>query len=163
MTSWLDLWHMPELVGEVAWCHGDIDRLLQNADFALIMSQIGSLTAFSISVSHDYCSSKFMLSTVLLFIYYLYLVFVQCTCHQNNEHNHNQTCIFLMSGCRNALINVEARPITAAIFTRKCIIAKLKELTIEKYKEMVQQNAGGLLVLIPTDLGALDKEEKEVC
>ena len=68
-----------------------------------------------------------------------------------------------MSGCRNALINVEARPVTAAIFTRKCIIAKLKELTIEKYKEMVQQNAGGLLVLIPTDLGALDREEKEVC
>lgn len=64
-------------------------------------------------------------------------------------------------GSRNALVNVEARPVTAAVFTRKCIIAKLKELTIDKYKEMVQQSAGGLLILLPTQIDDLNKEEQE--
>ena len=59
-------------------------------------------------------------------------------------------------------MNVEARPVTAAVFTRKCIIAKLKELTIDKYKEMVQQSAGGLLILLPTQIDDLNKEEQEV-
>jgi len=71
------------------------------------------------------------------------------------------TC-FVFLGCRNALVNVEAQPVTASSFTRKCVVAKIKELTIDRFKDAVQQNAGGLLVIVPRDLHKLPVEDKEV-
>lgn len=65
-------------------------------------------------------------------------------------------------GCRNALVNVEAHPIDANVLTRRCVIAKMKEVTLDKYRDMMLQNAGALLVLLPENLAELDKEDKEV-
>ncbi len=68
----------------------------------------------------------------------------------------------MLAGCRNALVNVEARPIEAQILTRRCIITKLRELTIEKFKEVINQNAGGLVVLLPQNFTHLSKEDRDV-
>jgi len=60
-------------------------------------------------------------------------------------------------------MSLEARPIGGTGFTRKCVIAKLREMTIDKYKSMVQSNVGGLLVLLPEQLGSktISEEDKE--
>jgi len=39
----------------------------------------------------------------------------------------------------------------------------MKDLTIDRFKDAVQQNAGGLLVVIPSNLSQLSDSEKEVC
>ena len=67
-----------------------------------------------------------------------------------------------LTGCRSALVNVEARSIDARVYTRRCVISRLNELTVDKFKEMVSQNAGALLVLLPTQLNNLSQEDKQV-
>ena len=70
--------------------------------------------------------------------------------------------IFYVPGCRNSLINMEARPLSAQMLSRRCVIAKLKELTIDKYKDMVTQSAGGLVILLPTNMTTLSNKDREV-
>ena len=65
-------------------------------------------------------------------------------------------------GCHSGVVNVEARPIDTAVFTRRCVLARLRELTLDKFKEMVSQNAAALLVLLPKDLESLEQQDKEV-
>jgi hypothetical protein len=47
-----------------------------------------------------------------------------------------------------SLINMEARPLDAKMVTRRCILARLIEVTGAKYRELVEQKAGGLLILL---------------
>jgi ribosome biogenesis protein Tsr3 len=47
-------------------------------------------------------------------------------------------------------------------YTRRCVIARLAELSAERFRDMVSQNAGALLVLLPTDLHQLSPEDKQV-
>jgi len=69
----------------------------------------------------------------------------------------------VVSGCRAALVNVEAQPLSALSYLRKCVVAMVKDLTIDRFKDAVQQNAGGLLVVVPSNLSQLPDSEKEVC
>ncbi|KAK2177660.1 hypothetical protein NP493_587g04014 [Ridgeia piscesae] len=64
-------------------------------------------------------------------------------------------------GCRNSLVNVEARAIEAQMYTRRCVITKLQDLAMDKYREIVSQNAGALLVLLPQNLTELPNIVKE--
>ncbi|XP_077989007.1 BOS complex subunit NCLN-like isoform X2 [Glandiceps talaboti] len=64
-------------------------------------------------------------------------------------------------GCRNALVNMEARPIDSSVATRRCIITRLTDLSIERYRELLEQAAGALLVLIPPSLNSISQEELE--
>jgi hypothetical protein len=41
-------------------------------------------------------------------------------------------------------------------------VARLIEFSIEKYKDLMAQNAGGVLLLLPTSLADLTPEEREV-
>lgn len=50
----------------------------------------------------------------------------------------------------------------AKMITRRCIVARLKEVSISKYRDLIQENAGALLVLLPSDLGSISKEDKQV-
>ncbi|XP_022103016.1 nicalin-like isoform X2 [Acanthaster planci] len=61
-------------------------------------------------------------------------------------------------GCRNALVNMEARPINTPVLTRRCIITRLADLTAIGYREMMEQSAGGLLILLPKDLSTLPQD-----
>ncbi|XP_064621002.1 BOS complex subunit ncln-like isoform X2 [Lineus longissimus] len=63
-------------------------------------------------------------------------------------------------GCRNAIVNLDVRPLDAAMLTRRCVLTKLKELTIEKFREMLTQGAGALVVMLP-QRESLTEEEKE--
>jgi len=60
------------------------------------------------------------------------------------------------------LINMEARPMDAKMVTRRCILARLKDVTGAKYREMVEQKAGGLIILLPFNLTNMAADKKQV-
>ncbi|XP_014661861.1 PREDICTED: nicalin-1-like [Priapulus caudatus] len=64
-------------------------------------------------------------------------------------------------GCRNALVNVEARSIDAKSITRRCLVTSLQDFAADKYKYAQEQNAAGLLVLLPQNLSSLSSEEQD--
>ena len=55
---------------------------------------------------------------------------------------------------------MEARTIDAGLYTRRCVVAKLSELSIEKIRELVSNNAGALVVLLPMDLSKFGTDEQ---
>ena len=65
-------------------------------------------------------------------------------------------------GSQSSVINVEARPVDASSVIRKCVVSKLADFTIEKYKDIVSSNAAGLLIILPKDLDSFSQEEKLV-
>ena len=50
----------------------------------------------------------------------------------------------------------------ASSVIRKCVVSKLADFTIEKYKDIVSNNAAGLLIILPKDLDSFSQEEKLV-
>ena len=71
-------------------------------------------------------------------------------------------CLFFFTGSRSSVINMEARPLDAKMVTRRCIVTRLKEITGAKYRELIEQKAGGLLILLPQNLSVLQPDEKQV-
>ncbi|XP_005090447.1 nicalin-1 [Aplysia californica] len=64
-------------------------------------------------------------------------------------------------GCKNSIINMEARSIDCKMLTRRCAVAKLQDVTMPKYRDLMTQNAGALLVILPQNLGNLSAEERQ--
>ncbi|KAG8183710.1 hypothetical protein JTE90_002778 [Oedothorax gibbosus] len=64
-------------------------------------------------------------------------------------------------GCRNSLLSMEARTLYTTPYTRKCVVARLSEFTFGQYQDLIQQNAGGLLILIPKNVTQLPASEQE--
>jgi len=64
-------------------------------------------------------------------------------------------------GCKNSMINMEARSIDCKMLTRRCAVAKLQDVTMPKYRELMAQSAGALLVILPQDLDNMSKEERQ--
>ncbi|XP_072038125.1 BOS complex subunit NCLN-like isoform X2 [Amphiura filiformis] len=62
-------------------------------------------------------------------------------------------------GCRNALVNMEARPISSPLLTRRCILTRLADLTSDRYRDIIEQSAGALLVLLPQNFSSLTQEQ----
>ena len=48
------------------------------------------------------------------------------------------------------------------VLTRRCVVAKLREVTIDKFKDMVLQSAGGLIIMLPTNMSELSAKDREV-
>ncbi|KAG1671768.1 Nicalin-1 [Nymphon striatum] len=65
-------------------------------------------------------------------------------------------------GSRASFVNVEARVLESKMYTRKCVIAHLTSLTIEKYRQMMKQAAAAVLVLLPSNMSSLTHTEKMV-
>jgi len=59
------------------------------------------------------------------------------------------------------MINMEARSIDCKSLTRRCAVAKLQDVTMPKYRDLMAQNAGALLVILPHDLEAMSPEERQ--
>lgn len=59
-------------------------------------------------------------------------------------------------------MNVEARPIDSKMLTRRCVVARLRDVTVPKFRDLMAQNAGALLVLLPKTFLDLTAEEEEV-
>ena len=78
-------------------------------------------------------------------------------------YKYGTVCFVFISGSKSSVINMEARPLDAKMVTRRCIVTRLKEMTGAKYRELTEQKAGGLLILLPMNLSSLQAEEKQVC
>jgi hypothetical protein len=57
---------------------------------------------------------------------------------------------------------MEARPITAGTVTRRCIVVKIGELAYDRFKEILEQGAGSILVLLPRNISRYSLEEIQV-
>ena len=69
----------------------------------------------------------------------------------------------IVSGSRSSLVNMEARPLTSDMLTRRCVVTRLSDLTIERFKEAVQTlGAGAILILLPKNPSIAALEKKEV-
>lgn len=67
------------------------------------------------------------------------------------------------SGSRSSLVNMEARPLTSDMLTRRCVVTRLSDLTIDRFKDAVQTfGAGAVLILLPknTSVASLDQLEE---
>ena len=66
-------------------------------------------------------------------------------------------------GSRSSLVNMEARPMTSDMLTRRCVVTRLSDLTIERFKEAVQSlGAGAMLILLPKNTSVSSLEQMEV-
>lgn len=67
------------------------------------------------------------------------------------------------SGSRSALVNMEAKGEGASMLSRKCVVVQWKDLSSEKFLDLVQRGAGSLLVILPLVDGAIEEETTTVC
>ena len=57
---------------------------------------------------------------------------------------------------------MEARPITAGTVSRRCILVKITELAYDRFKEILEQGAGAVLVLLPQNISQYSLQEIQV-
>ncbi|XP_042230129.1 nicalin-like isoform X2 [Homarus americanus] len=62
-------------------------------------------------------------------------------------------------GSRSSLVNVEARSVDASSVARRCVLARLADLTSTHYQRVVSQGAAALLILLPTNLTAFSEDQ----
>lgn len=65
------------------------------------------------------------------------------------------------AGCRNALVNLEARSLNGWSTSRHCVVTLLQNLTVDHFRD-IRAKAGGLLIILPRDISELNTEEKQV-
>ena len=58
---------------------------------------------------------------------------------------------------------MEARPLSSEILTRRCVLARLQDLTIDRLKELISQGAGAILILLPRNITHVPLQTIEVC
>lgn len=68
----------------------------------------------------------------------------------------------LYTGSRSSLVNVEARSLDATSVARRCVLARLADLTPTHYHRLVSQGAAALLILLPANLTVLSQDESQV-
>ncbi|XP_064409276.1 BOS complex subunit NCLN-like [Latimeria chalumnae] len=61
-------------------------------------------------------------------------------------------------GCRNALVHAEARTLEAGVLTRRCVIIRLVDLTLERFREALRQSAAAVLILLPHNISATTQD-----
>uniref|UniRef100_T1JL86 BOS complex subunit NCLN n=1 Tax=Strigamia maritima TaxID=126957 RepID=T1JL86_STRMM len=64
-------------------------------------------------------------------------------------------------GCRSSVVNVEARTVNGGVLARRCVIARLLDLNPFKYKDVINQGAGAILILVPDNLTSLSMENRQ--
>lgn len=65
------------------------------------------------------------------------------------------------AGSRGAAVNLEGRSISTWSTPRHCIVTRLKDLTIDMYRN-VRSKAGALIVELPESVSNITQEEKQV-
>lgn len=56
----------------------------------------------------------------------------------------------------------EARSADEPSLTRRCVIMKVQDFTVEKYFEALRQNAAALLILLPQNISGVPDETIKV-
>jgi hypothetical protein len=64
-------------------------------------------------------------------------------------------------GSRSTLVNFEARTLNSKSFTRKSVLIRLNGLTIEKFRSLVQQSVGSIIIALPFKYDDTHKEVKK--
>lgn len=67
----------------------------------------------------------------------------------------------MLSGCRSAAVNLEARSLIGWGTSRHCVVVKLQDLSVDHFRD-IRAKAGALLVILPKEILALSTEEKQV-
>jgi hypothetical protein len=52
-------------------------------------------------------------------------------------------------GSRSTIVNFEARTLNSKSFTRKSVLIRLNGFTIEKFRSLVQQSVGAIIIALP--------------
>ncbi|XP_066960699.1 BOS complex subunit NCLN [Macrobrachium rosenbergii] len=65
-------------------------------------------------------------------------------------------------GSRSSLVNVEARTLDAPSLARRCVLARLTDLTPSLYQQLISQGAAALLVLLPSNLLGLSEDQQKL-
>ncbi|XP_010879679.2 nicalin-1 isoform X1 [Esox lucius] len=61
-------------------------------------------------------------------------------------------------GCRGARVQAEARSADEPVLTRRCVIMKLLDFSIERYLEALRQTAAAVLILLPKNISAVHQD-----
>ena len=70
--------------------------------------------------------------------------------------------ILFWTGSRSALVNMEARPLNSEVLTRRCVLARLQDLTVDRFRELIAQGAGAVLILLPRNMSHVLQQSVEV-
>nr|CAG4646885.1 EOG090X02MW [Megafenestra aurita] len=64
-------------------------------------------------------------------------------------------------GSRSSILNFEARSIDTRMPARKCVILMINEFSPSRFRELINEGVGALLIVIPSDLESLTEDMKE--
>lgn len=53
------------------------------------------------------------------------------------------------AGTRNAVLNTEARTADADVLSRRCVLMRLRDFSLERYRRALRQSAGAVVVILP--------------
>ena len=73
----------------------------------------------------------------------------------------NRAHLFL-SGSRSALVNMEARGEGASMLNRKCVVVRWRDLSSDKFLDLIERGAGAILVILPQINATTDKDTMSV-
>nr|CAG4650810.1 EOG090X02MW [Simocephalus serrulatus] len=64
-------------------------------------------------------------------------------------------------GSRSSTLNFEARSIDTRLPARKCVILMINEFSPSRFRELINEGVGALLIIIPSDLESLTDDMRE--
>lgn len=70
--------------------------------------------------------------------------------------------VFPPPGSRGAIVVAEARSSDHPSLTRRCVVMKLTDFTLQGYEEALRQNAAAVLILLPSNTSAVPHEVIQV-
>lgn len=63
-----------------------------------------------------------------------------------------------LPGCHGAMVVAEARSPDDSSLTRRCVIMKLSDFTVDNFLETKRQNAAAVLILIPQNISTVSDD-----
>jgi hypothetical protein len=70
--------------------------------------------------------------------------------------------LFCLPGSRSSTLNFEARSVDTRLPARKCVILMINEFNPSRFRELINEGVGALLIIIPSDLESLSNDMREV-
>ncbi|XP_046436875.1 nicalin-like [Daphnia pulex] len=64
-------------------------------------------------------------------------------------------------GSRSSTLNFEARSVDTRLPARKCVILMINEFNPSRFRELINEGVGALLIIIPSDLESLSNDMRE--
>ncbi|KAK6494970.1 nicalin-1-like isoform X2 [Huso huso] len=58
-------------------------------------------------------------------------------------------------GCRGVFVQGEARTVEEEVLTRRCVIMRLPDFTLERFHDAVRQTAAAMLILVPANISSV--------